>query len=262
MYPALAAEHRSLQMTSVKNYARFFLVVFLIGSAAAGSRPRYGGTVRVMLQHKITSLGPMDESDYAADHARLSSLIFETLTQIDAHGHARPCLASSWQADAALRVWQFQLRAANFHSGAPMTAAIVAASIKAAKPEWKIAVGGRQTVVIEPPVPSAHLPELLALLRFAIVKKLADGSLEGTGPYRLGTWQPGEHALFTANDEYWGGRPYADAIDVHMGYSLREHLLERHLGPDHAAELGMDQLHTLEQSNQNVLVSRPADLLA
>src|SRR5581483_8701229 len=47
-----------------------------------------------------------------------------------------------------------------------------------------------------------------------------------------------------------------------MGVSLREHLLERRLGPDHAADLGIDQVRTLEQSNQNVLLSRPADLIA
>ncbi|HXB20013.1 MAG TPA: ABC transporter substrate-binding protein [Candidatus Solibacter sp.] len=243
--------------------AKFLFAALMMGAvASASSRPRYGGTVRVLLQHKVTSLGPMDESEYPVDQERLSSLIFETLTQIDAHGHARPYLASSWQADSAGRVWQFQLRAANFHSGSPVTATTVAASIKASSPDWKISTGGRQTVVIETPVPSAHLPELLALLRFAIVKKVADGSLEGTGPYRLSEWRPGERALFTANDDYWGGRPYADAIDIHMGLSLREHLLERHLGPDHAAEPGIDQVRTLEQSNQNLLLSRPADLLA
>ena len=228
----------------------------------AGSRPRYGGTVRVLLQHKVTSLGPMDESEYPADQARLSSLIFETLTQMDAQGHARAWLANSWQAEPGGRVWQFQLRAANFQSGAPVTSTIVAASLKAASSDWKVSTNGRQAVIIETPVPAPHLPELLTLLRFAIVKKMTDGALEGTGPFKLSEWQPGERALFTANDDYWGGRAYPDAIDIHMGISLREHLLERRLGPDHGAELSIDQVRALEQSNQNPLVSRPADLLA
>jgi ABC-type transport system substrate-binding protein len=204
----------------------------------------------------------MDESEYPADHDRLSSLIFETLTQMDMQGHVRPCLASSWQADTFGRIWQFQLRVANFHSGAGVTASTVVASLKTASPDWKISASNRQTVVIETPVAAPHLPELLSLLRFAIARKMADGSLEGTGPYKLSAWQPGERALFAANEEYWGGRAYPDSIEVQMGLSLREHLLERRLGPDHAAEPGIEQVRTLEQSNQNVLLSRPADLLA
>jgi len=235
----------------------------LVGpSLWAGARPRYGGTVRVVLQHKVNSLVPTDESDFPIEQAKISSLVFETLTQIDAQGHLKPCLASSWQTESGGRVWQFQLRAANFHSGAPLTSAAVAASLKAASPEWKVGASGRQSVVIETPVPAPHLPEQLALLRFAIVKKMADSTLEGTGPFKLSEWQPGEHALLTANEDYWGGRAYPDAIDVRMGVSLREHLLERRLGPDHAAELSIDQVRSLEQSSQNLLLSRPADLLA
>jgi ABC-type transport system substrate-binding protein len=228
----------------------------------AGARPRYGGTVRVVLQHKVASLVPTDESEYPGEQARLSSLVFETLTQIDAQGHVRPCLANSWQPESGGRVWQFQLRSANFHSGAALNSAAVAASLRAASPDWKVSTSGRQSITIETPVPAPHLPEILALLRFAVVKKMADGALEGTGPFKLSEWQPGEHALFIANDDYWGGRAFPDAIDVRMGLSLREHLLEHRLGPDHAAELGIDQVRTLEQSNQNLLLSRPADLLA
>ncbi|HEY6253864.1 MAG TPA: ABC transporter substrate-binding protein, partial [Candidatus Angelobacter sp.] len=86
-------------------------------------------------------------------------------------------------------------------------------------------------------------------------------TLIGTGPYKLNQWQPGEHALFAANDDYWGGRPYPDAIEVQMGASMREHLLERNLGHDHAALLGLDQVRALEQTSQNVVLSRPAELL-
>ncbi len=228
----------------------------------AGARPRYGGTVHLVLQHRINSLAPADESESSADQAQISSLVFETLTQIDMQGHVRPALATSWQGEAGGRVWQFQLRAANFQSGTAVSAATVAASLRAAGPDWKVSVNGRQTVTIEIPAPAPHLPELLALQHFAIVRKMSDGTVEGTGPFKISEWRPGEHASLTANDDYWGGRAYPDAIDIRMGVSLREHLLERRLGPDHAAYLGIDQVRTLEQSNQNVLLSRPADLIA
>jgi ABC-type transport system substrate-binding protein len=105
------------------------------------------------------------------------------------------------------------------------------------------------------------MPEMLALEKFAIVKRQPDGTLLGSGPYKLSEWQPGERALFAANEDHWSGRAYPDAIEVQMGASLRERLLERQLGPYSAAELSLDQLRNLEQTNQEVLLSRPADLL-
>src|SRR5437667_6262510 len=84
-----------------------FLCATLVGPLLwAGARPRYGGTVRVVLQHKVASLVPTDESEYPGEQARLSSLVFETLTQIDAQGHVRPGLANSWQPESGGRVWQ------------------------------------------------------------------------------------------------------------------------------------------------------------
>src|SRR5437588_10540948 len=94
-----------------------FAFLFLVITASASTRPHYGGTVRVLIQHKVNSLDPGVETEYPADREKLASLVFETLTQIDAQGHARPKLAASWQAEAGQRIWQFQLHAANFHDG-------------------------------------------------------------------------------------------------------------------------------------------------
>src|SRR5438045_8144291 len=61
------------------------LCAMLVGPLLwAGARPRYGGTVRMVLQHKVASLVPTDESEYPGEQARLSALVFETPTQIDA----------------------------------------------------------------------------------------------------------------------------------------------------------------------------------
>ena len=254
----------NLKFQPRSHYSKLLITLVLLTIATPvipSTRPHYGATARVLIQHKVTSLDPLVESDYPADRDKLAQLLFETLTEIDSQGRLRPLLASSWQAEAGQRVWQFQLRLANFHDGTAVTAATAVASIKSASPEWKITVINKQAFSIETPVASPHLPELLSLPRFAIVKRATDTTLVGTGPYKLSQWQPGEHALFTANDDYWGGRPFPDAIDVQLGASLREHLLERGLGHDHAAELGIDQLHALEQTSQNVLLSRPAEVL-
>ncbi len=229
--------------------------------ASASVRPHYGGTIHVLLQHKITSLDPAVESEYSADRDKLSSLLFETLTEIDTQGEVQPKLAASWQADSAQRVWQFQLRPVNFQDGSAVTSASVIASLKAANADWKLSPNGKQSFTIETSSPIPNLPSLLSLLRFAIVKRQAN-VLVGTGPYKLADSQPADHAVFIANEDYWGGRPYDDSIDVQMGASLREHLLERSLGRDNVAEIGIDQLRALEQTTQNIQFSRPSDLLA
>jgi len=234
--------------------------------AYAGSRPRYGGTVRVLLHDKVMSLDPLSEEDYPATRDRIAVLTFETLTKIDTQGRLRPNLATYWHADQSKRIWQFRLRLANFHDDTVLTASDAAASLAKANPAWKCSAADRQTVTIEAPSAVQRMPELLALPRYAIVKRQSDSNgatmLIGTGPFKLNQWQPGERAQFIANEDYWGGRAFADAMEFQMGASLREQLLERQLGQFAAAELSLDQIRTVEQSNQNVALSHPADLLA
>ncbi|HSK44333.1 MAG TPA: ABC transporter substrate-binding protein [Candidatus Binatia bacterium] len=240
--------------------------MLLAAGAYGGSRPRYGGTVRILLHDRVLSIDPLSDEDRPAARERMAALAFENLTQVDAQGRLRPGLAVSWHGDQAKRAWQCRLRLANFHDGTVLTAADVATSLAKSNPAWKYSAIDRQTVSIETPSPVQQLPELLALPRYAIVKRQADGSnspiLIGTGSYKLNQWQAGEHAQFTANEDYWGGRPFADAIEFQMGSTLRDQLMDRQLGPFAATELSIDQIRNVEQNNQTVTLSRPADLLA
>ncbi|HKR95246.1 MAG TPA: ABC transporter substrate-binding protein, partial [Candidatus Angelobacter sp.] len=188
------------------------------------------------------------------------------LTAIDSEGRVQPKLASSWRSDQFKRSWQFRLRLASFFDGTVLTAADVVASLAKSNPAWKYSAPDRQTVVIDTPTPVQHLPEMLALTRYAIIKRQTDSTgtitLLGTGPYKLSQWQAGDRAQFTVNDDYWGGRAFPDSIEFQMGMSLREQLLDRQLGPNSAAEIGIDQIRALEQTNQYVALSKPSDLLA
>jgi ABC-type transport system substrate-binding protein len=249
-----------LQLSAISS-----LLLIAIG-AYGSSRPRYGGTVRVSLHDRVMSMDPLAEEDHPATRDRLAALTFETLTQIDPQGHVQPGLAVSWHSDQNKRVWQFHLRLANFHDGTVLTAADVTASLAKSNPAWKYSAPDRQTVTVEAPYAVQHMPELMALPRYAIVKRQTDSSgtaiLIGTGAYKLNQWQAGERAQFVANEDYWGGRPFVDIMEFQMGSALREQLLERQLGQYSAAEMNIDQIRPLEQSNQNVELSRPGDLLA
>jgi ABC-type transport system substrate-binding protein len=101
----------------------------------AATRPRYGGTLRVEMLAAPAALDPT-----AANAAPLRSLAFETLVRLDEAGAPQPCLALSWQHDAAARRWQFNLRpAVKFHDGSPLTAAVAAPLLQAALPAMTIA---------------------------------------------------------------------------------------------------------------------------
>ncbi len=241
-------------------------LVLMAAGAHGSSRPRYGGTVRVLLHDKVMSVDPLSDEDRPAARDRMAALAFETLTEIDAQGRLQPRLASSWHADPTKRAWQFRLRLANFHDGTVLTAADAIASLARSNPAWKFSAPDRQTVSVETPYPVQHMPEILALPRYAIVKRQTESTgatvLIGTGSYRLTQWQVGERAQFTANEDYWGGRPFADAIEFQLGSSLRDQLMDRQLGPYTATELSVDQVRAIEQNNQTVALSRPSDLLA
>jgi peptide/nickel transport system substrate-binding protein len=240
-------------------------LVLTAASACGSSRPRYGGTVRVLLHDRVMSIDPLSDEDHPATRDRLAALEFETLTALDAQGRLRSNLAVSWHSDQSKRIWQFRLRLANFQDGTVLTAAEVAASLAKSNSAWKYSAPDRQTVSIEASSPIQQMPSVLALPRYAIVKRQMDNNtavLIGTGSYKLSQWQAGERAQFTANEDYWGGRPFADMIEFQMGASLREQLMDRQLGQYAATELSMDQIRMVEQSNQTLTLSRPADLLA
>jgi ABC-type transport system substrate-binding protein len=241
--------------------ASSLLLLGLCAPAHASSRPRYGGAVRVLLHDRVNSLDPASEEDYPATRDRIAALVFETLTSMDAQGRVRPLLADSWSSDPSKRVWRFHLRLADFHDGSALTAADAVAALSRNTYGWRVTAADRQSVTIESSAAVAHMPEMLALPKFAVAKRLSDNSLAGTGPYLVRTWQPGEHALLAANEDYWGGRPYPDTIEFQMGATLRDQLLQRQLGPYSAAEMPLDQLRLLEQGNQDVSLSRPSDLM-
>jgi ABC-type transport system substrate-binding protein len=234
----------------------------LVLLAQASSRPRYGGAAHIVLRDRVNTLDPLGEEDHPATRDRMNALIFENLTSMDAQGRLRSGLASSWRSDASKRVWQFHLRLAEFHDGSVLTAADAVASLQRSMGEWKITAIDRQTISIDATASAPHLPELLALPRFAIAKKTPENTLFGTGPYKFSEWQAGERLVLTANDDYWGGRPFPDSIEFQMGLPLRDQLLERQLGPYAAAELTVDQLRSIEQTNQNIMISRQSDLFA
>jgi ABC-type transport system substrate-binding protein len=213
------------------------------------------------------SLDPTD-STQADSFARrnLIFLMFETLVTADAGGRLHPGLSSSWQTSAGdtpgSQRWRLQLRQKiRFHDGTALTAELVAASLRVANASWKIA-SEKDSVIIELETADSEFPAELALPRNAIVKRTTDGKLSGTGPFHISDWQPGKKLVLAAEEDYWKGRPYLDAIEIEMGRSFHDQLIALELGRTDLVEVAAEQSHRVAMEGRPVTVSEPVELIA
>jgi ABC-type transport system substrate-binding protein len=184
---------------------------FLTGAV----RPRYGGTLTVELSTAWTTLDP------GPSQTALSIPIAETLVRINPRGQIEPVLAVAWQHDADFKRWRFSLRPkVTFHDGESLTGASAAPALLAAlKQKYRdvsIEAGG-QAIVVQSDHAMPELLEELALPGSVIFRKSDPSALVGTGPFRVTAWDPGRRLTLAAFDDYWGARPYLDAVAIDFG---------------------------------------------
>jgi ABC-type transport system substrate-binding protein len=111
---------------------------------------------------------------------------------------------------------------------------------------------------------SQPLPDLpLALSHNGLIfQRGPQGAPYGTGPFHLAAFQPGRRATFAANQDYWGGRPFLDAIDVQLGRTLRDQWADLELGKADVVELGPNDLRRASDRGRTVWTSSPISLIA
>src|SRR5487761_605866 len=94
-----------MRRISFTRFTTSSLVPILLFAAAvtfAARRPRYGGTLTIDLQGRVTSLDPAQKQGSVADQVaqgRLLRLIADRLVTLDQFGQPKPELAISWQHD-------------------------------------------------------------------------------------------------------------------------------------------------------------------
>jgi len=225
--------------------------------------------LRIEMQAAVASFDPADWPAGAAQAAakeKLVSLVFERLVQLDQNGQLRPQLALSWQHDGEHRRWQFRLRAGvTFSDGTPLTPDLVVTALEAAA--WGAAagchasgVGGAVEVACDSPQPGLLFE--LARPQHAIFLRPVGGPTLGTGPFRSVGFEPSRRASFVANEGYWGGRPYLDAVEVKMSSPLREQMIALEIGQADVVELAADQARKAALGGKRVWSSAPLELLA
>jgi peptide/nickel transport system substrate-binding protein len=249
----------------MRQFALRLLVVsslLLAGLAHAARRPQYGGTLHVVMQGAPTSLDPAALAQPDSVTCRnFSSLLFDTLVTVDDLGRIRPALALSWQSEPGNQRWQFRLRrGVVFDDGSRLTPAAVAASLRAANPNWTI-YALDDSLAIELNFADPSLAAELALPKNSIVKRLPD-RVSGTGPFRVSEWQPGKKLVVAANEDYWGGRPFVNSIDVELGKSARDQVMLLELGKTDLIEIAPEQARRIAMEGRRVSESVPLELAA
>ncbi len=207
------------------------------GKSVIAATPKKGGSVRFASNIH----GPNDNLDpvvftSSIDYCRGRST-YNSMIQHADDLSPQPELAESFESNSDATEWNFKIRkGVEFHNGGKLTAddivytmkrhqgedsKSVIKSILASVKEWK-KIGPHEVKAILHS-PNADLPTLLGLFQTKIVKKdttgyvlKPDGSLEqnGTGPYRMDSFEPGVKSVHSRNENYWREGGNLDAIEM------------------------------------------------
>ena len=242
-----------MRHTVFRWFAAISLLLLLLAPAAARTRPRYGGTLRIE-----TRSDPLKAPDGIARR-----LIFDNLTEVNASWQLVPKLAVSWSSESANHRWEFHLRSGvRFHDGSPLTAEAVAMSLaqSCGSCGWRVrAVGDSVIITSESPMPDLAVE--LARAEYAITRKDENGNPDGTGPFRFAA--TGDMLLLRANDDSWQGRPFLDAVEISGGRSVRAQWLDFTVGKADLVEAPPELLRAAQQEHMPVTGPQmPTDLLA
>ncbi|KAA6458295.1 hypothetical protein DYQ86_20475 [Acidobacteria bacterium AB60] len=236
------------------------LLAGLAAPAAARTRPRYGGTLR------IETVG--DPWQLPSGIAR--RLVLDGLTTLDAAGNVRPALATDWQSENAGHRWIFRLRpGVRFHDGSPLTTIAVVASLNASCPSdcpWTSLRASGAAVVFSSDAPMPNLPALLAGDEFLIALTLSSEgktptAATGTGPFQVTGFSNGVLSL-SANDTCWQGRPFVDTLEIRTRRALSDQRLDLVAGRADVIEVPAEDARQARQQHLLLLASPPVQLLA
>ena len=93
----------------------------------------------------------------------------------------------------------------------------------------------------------------------------ADGTFSGergNGPFRVTAWEPGKRATLEANNNFREGRPFVDSIEILMGVTTHDRLLDLQLNKADLAEIPPQDARSASERGVRVSISKPDELLA
>jgi len=198
--------------------------VVLVAPAQAASKDLVVGIVL-----DIDKLDPQAATSFAT--VRALGLIYGSLIEVGPKLDIRPGLATSWGFNAAGTQLRLHLRkGVKFQNGAPFTALDVKASLeRILDPATKAAaraniltiksiVASGLDVTLNLTIPNVPILAALdgvnmAMLSAADIKAGNIGkTVNGTGPFKFVSWDPGQSVKLASNATYWGKAPKLDTV--------------------------------------------------
>ena len=234
------AEEARKGRISRREFMNYSLMAGLTATTATGlwtskasAQPKSGGTFRWGL-HDGNSSDTHDPGTYVTRQMIFLGHTHRSyLTMIMGDGSLGPDLATNWEASPDATEWTFELNpAASFHSGKPVTATDVIASLNhhrgddstsAAKALLSdvtdITADGENTIVVTLARGNADLPWLMTDYHFAICPANDDGSIDwqsgdGSGPYKIESGEFGVSWQFSRHDGWHGEGAYFDNVEI------------------------------------------------
>ena len=209
----------------------------VVQATTSGTKPKTGGVFKIPVNTNITPWPPIGQ----IQNLMVNKSLFNGLVRYGAEDWTpQPDLAEKWDISSDKLTWTFTLRqGVQWHDGKPFTSDDVKWSLQMyADPKVNSILRGnlapitaidtpdQYTVKLTSKEPYSSLPELLCYLTFMLPKHLLETQTFdnttfpqafiqkpiGTGPFKFGEHQPGDHFTVLANDNYHEGRPYLDQV--------------------------------------------------
>ena len=197
------------------------------GTSTPGSaKIKQGGTLRIAAQKPAAKLDPVAMADLGTYTPVV--MCFEYLC-MGLGGTLSPMLAESWKPNADGTVWTFSLRkGVKWHDGSPFTADDVVATLdRLAGSNLKSYISAGSSKKIDdstvevtlshadgqfPWQVSPYNPQSVITPKDYVLGTTLDAKPNGTGAFKLTKYEAGVSAEYTANADYWGGKPYLDKL--------------------------------------------------
>jgi peptide/nickel transport system substrate-binding protein len=215
-----------------------------------------------------------------------SHIAGEQLVFADKNAVLRSRLATSWKVSRGGRSWTFQIRqGVKFHDGTPMTTDDVVATFNRllgpdsqAQSSYKGVIGsvkkiGANAVRFDLEAPNGLFPYLTGQMTYQAIilpksyKMPSDLSkpgewtqkMNGTGPFKLKQNRGAAGFSFTANDQYWGGKPAIDNLEIQILEDQARVTALQSGQIDLAVQISYQGAQQLQRAGQKVLPSRSAN---
>lgn len=203
-------------------------------SAGASSPAKVGGTIRVAAQKPSGPLDPILMQDLGGYGTTATSFEFLcTADPADPLVSLAPGLALKWTPDATGKVWTFDLRqGVKWQDGTDFSSADVVATmerlvtagnagLKGVLPAGGAVATDANTVTFNLASANGNFPYLVSVFNAqTLITPVAfttgttlDQKPNGTGAWKLVTYNQATGATFARNDAWWGGKTPLDGIE-------------------------------------------------